>query len=282
MKILTTPHELRAQCRDWRSGGASVGLVPTMGYFHAGHLSLMDHARSRADKVVVSLFVNPTQFGPSEDLDRYPRDHERDAAVAREHGVDALFLPEPGAMYAPDHATWVEVPDLAAGLCGATRPTHFRGVCTVVAKLFNLAAPDFAVFGQKDWQQLAIIRHMVRDLDMPVEIVGRPIVREDDGLALSSRNVYLSPEERAQAPMIRKGLLDAAERVARGERSAERLDAALRAFWAERLPVGRVDYAAFVDPENMRPVRTIDKTTLLAVAVFMERARLIDNILLEV
>ena len=282
MNIINDPLALQRTCLNWRSEGLVVGLVPTMGYFHAGHLSLMDYARSRADRLVVSLFVNPTQFGPNEDLARYPRDPERDAALAREHGVDLLFTPDPGAMYAPDHATWIEVPSLARGLCAATRPIHFRGVATVVGKLFLLTQPSFAAFGEKDFQQLALIRRMVRDLNFPLEVVGRPIVREDDGLALSSRNVYLTPEERRAAPAIRKGLLATSEWAGGGLRSVADLTARLRAFYAEQMPMSRLDYAEVVDPDSMEPVTEIRGRALLAVALHMSKARLIDNILLEV
>lgn len=216
MQIIHSPEALHSVCTEWRRQGLKTALVPTMGYYHAGHASLISYARSVADKVIVSLFVNPTQFGPNEDLEAYPRDFEKDSALVRELGGDVLYAPEPENMYAPDHATWVEVPALANTLCGLSRPIHFRGVCTVVLKLFMLAQPSLAVFGEKDWQQLAIIKKMVSDLNVPVEVVGRPIVREADGLALSSRNVYLTPEERAQAPQIRKSLEMAAGLAAGG------------------------------------------------------------------
>lgn len=282
MIIIQDPKELQALCREWRAQGQSVALVPTMGYFHAGHLALMDRARPLADKLVVSLFVNPTQFGPNEDLDSYPRDAEHDAALAERHGVDVLFTPEPGGMYAPDHGTWVAVPELAKGLCGASRPVHFRGVCTVISKLFHLVGPDVAVFGEKDWQQLAIIRRMVRDLDFPVRIEAQPIVREADGLALSSRNVRLGPEERAQAPQIQQGLRTLQALIRSGERSAAKLQQALHEYYDEHLPLGEVDYIAIVDPENLAPLERIEKRALAAVAVQLESARLIDNFLLEV
>ncbi|SKA71842.1 pantoate--beta-alanine ligase [Paucidesulfovibrio gracilis DSM 16080] len=282
MITITDPNELQTTCRHWRDQGLRTALVPTMGYFHAGHLSLMDRASPQADKLVVSLFVNPTQFGPNEDLDSYPRDHDRDAALAEAHGVDALFMPEPGSMYAPDHATWIEVPELARGLCGATRPTHFRGVCTVVCKLLHLVQPELAVFGQKDWQQLAIIRRMVRDLNMPVQIQAGPIVREEDGLALSSRNVRLSPEERAQAPAIRQGLLTVQTALHDGERSAPRLLQTLHEYYDAALPLGEADYLSIVDPDDLHPLETVEQRALLAVAIRMKNARLIDNLLLEV
>ncbi len=282
MEQFTSPDALRQQCRQWASQGLTIALVPTMGFLHAGHLSLMEHARTRADRLIVSIFVNPTQFGPNEDLDRYPRDLPRDLALAQGVGVDAVFAPEPGAMYQPDHATWVEVPELAKGLCGASRPVHFRGVCTVVLKLLNLVRPDVAVFGEKDWQQLAILRRMARDLDLDVKIEGRPIHREEDGLALSSRNVYLTRDERAQAPAIRQGLLLVRERLLAGERDASALGLIFRAHLADKLPGARIDYASFVHPEALSPVDRLEGAALFAVAVFLGKVRLIDNILLEV
>lgn len=277
MDSITEPSALRERAREWSRGGKTVGFVPTMGYLHAGHASLMRLARQRADVVVASVFVNPTQFGPGEDLDAYPRDLAHDAALAREIGVDVLFAPEPGAMYAPEAATWVEVPALARHLCGASRPTHFRGVCTVVAKLFLLVRPTFAVFGQKDWQQLAILRRMTADLGFDVEIVGAPIVREADGLALSSRNVRLTPGERAEAVAINRGLALAEELVRGGERDAGRVLAEVRARYAAEMPSGTVDYLECVDPGTIVPVATIAGPALFAAAVKFSAARLIDN-----
>ncbi|MGE4557876.1 MAG: pantoate--beta-alanine ligase [Desulfovibrionaceae bacterium] len=282
MEILTDPKLLQERCFSWRCKGLSIALVPTMGSFHDGHFSLMDYGRAEADKLIVSLFVNPTQFGPQEDLDAYPRNFERDAQAAREHGVDLLFAPRPEAMYHPDHATWVEVPDLARNLCGKSRPIHFRGVATVVAKLFILAQPTLAVFGEKDFQQLAILRRMVRDLGLPVEVVGRPTVREADGLAMSSRNAYLEAEERSSAPAIRQGLKAAREWVAEGERSAAEIKRRLELFWADRLSKGRIDYVEVVDPESMAPLETIADRALVAAAVRIGSTRLIDNILITV
>jgi pantoate--beta-alanine ligase len=230
---------------------------------------------------VASVFVNPTQFGPGEDLDAYPRDLERDAALAATAGVDVLFAPTPQSMYAPEAATWVEVPELARYLCGASRPTHFRGVCTVVAKLFLLVQPAVAVFGEKDWQQLAILRRMTADLGFPVEIVGGPIVREADGLALSSRNVYLSPEERAQAIHINKGLELAAAMVAAGEADPAVVLARVRGYFASYLPDGTVDYLSCVHPARLYSLERIDGPALFAAAVKFSRARLIDNRLVD-
>ena len=281
MQILTNPKELAAQCKAWQKAGDDIALVPTMGYYHHGHEDLMAYARTQAKRLVVSLFVNPTQFGPGEDLDAYPRDPERDAEVARSQGADVLFMPEPGVMYHPDHGTWVEVPELSRGLCGLSRPVHFRGVCTVVLKLFMLTGADVAVFGQKDWQQQAILRRMVRDLDVPVRIETRETVREADGLALSSRNVYLSADERAHAPEIRKALLFAQKLAQSGETSVKLLREAVLRRWAEFLPMGRLDYLSIVHPESMTPLTEVTGPALMACAVRMGKARLIDNILLR-
>ena len=281
MQIFTNPRELAAQCKAWHCAGDDIALVPTMGYYHQGHEDLMAYARTQAKRLVVSLFVNPTQFGPGEDLEAYPRNAERDADIARSHGADALFMPQPETMYAQDHATWVEVPELSRGLCGLTRPVHFRGVCTVVLKLFMLTGADVAVFGQKDWQQQAVLRRMVRDLDVPVRIETRETVREADGLALSSRNVYLSPDERAHAPEIRKALLYAQKLAQSGETSVKLLREAVLRRWAEFLPMGRLDYLSIVHPESMAPLTEVTGPALMACAVRMGKARLIDNILLR-
>ena len=278
MQILTTLPSLTAQTEQWRTEGQRIALVPTMGYFHEGHLSLMRRARSLADRVVVSRFVNPTQFGPTEDLDSYPRDTERDIALAGAEGVDALFQPAPESMYAPDHATRVEVPALSSVLCGASRPIHFRGVCTVVLKLFHLARPHVAVFGEKDWQQLTVIRRMVRDLNVGVDIVGHPIVREADGLALSSRNAYLTAEERAQAPNIYKGLLAVAESVRQGERDATTLLDDFKERLKREVPLGEPDYLSIVHPDTLQNLTKLTDAALIAVAVRLGRARLIDNL----
>ncbi|MCX4309390.1 MAG: pantoate--beta-alanine ligase [Desulfovibrio sp.] len=278
MQILTKPEELASLCRDWHKAGDDIALTPTMGYYHAGHEDLIRHGRKLAKRIVVSLFVNPTQFGPHEDLAAYPRDIESDCAKARGIGADAIFIPEPSAMYAPDHATWVEVPALASGLCGKSRPIHFRGVCTVVLKLMLLTGADYAVFGQKDWQQQAIIRRMVRDLNVPCTIVTIPTVREDDGLAMSSRNVYLKPKERKAAPHIRKGLLLAREIVASGEQSPGKVIDAVLDYWKTNLPNGEVDYIEIVDPESLEPLADLSGAALMACAVKLGKARLIDNI----
>ena len=281
MQVIHEPAALQTLCLGWRRQGLTIALVPTMGYYHAGHASLIKYARSVADKVVVSLFVNPAQFGPNEDLEAYPRDFERDSALVRALGGALLYAPAPDQMYEADHATWVEVPELANTLCGVTRPIHFRGVCTVVLKLFMLTQAQIGVFGEKDWQQLAILKRMVRDLNVPIKLVGQPIVREADGLALSSRNVYLTPEERAQAPQIHKSLIAAAESVASGEHDAAHVIDGIRAYLKQHLPCGEEDYISIVHPERLTPLVNITDTALCAVAIRVGKARLIDNILLK-
>ena len=280
MQILHTISELTSLCQSWHRDGNTICLVPTMGYYHAGHEDLMSYGRTLADKLVVSLFVNPTQFGPSEDLANYPSNHDRDSAIAEKHGVDLLWMPDAHEMYAEDHATWVEVPSMSKVLCGVSRPIHFRGVCTVVLKLFHLTQADFAVFGEKDWQQQAILRRMVRDLNVPISLHTRPTVREEDGLALSSRNVYLSKEERAQAPAIYAGLTYARNLVSNGEKNVTRLRDAVLQTWAKTIPLGRLDYLTVVDPHSLQPLETITNEALMACAVRLGKARLIDNILL--
>ncbi len=284
MQILTKTNLISECCDAWRAEGRRVILVPTMGYFHAGHISLMHKARELAGdegRVVVSLFVNPTQFGVNEDLSSYPRNHERDAALAEEARVDAIFMPEVADMYSQDDATVVAVPALASNLCGVTRPTHFQGVCTIVLKLFMVTRAHIALFGQKDWQQQAIIKRMVADLRIPIEIIACPIVREADGLALSSRNVYLSPEERAQAPEIYKGLCFAQKMVEQGEHNARIIQQAVLTKWAGVLPLGRLDYLSVIDATTLVACDVVQKQTLMACAVQMGKARLIDNILLS-
>ena len=263
-----------------RAKGLRIGFVPTMGYFHEGHLALMRRARELADKVVVSIFVNPIQFGPQEDFAAYPRDLERDARLAEETGVDVLFVPEAEEMYPAGFQTFVEVTELSQPLCGARRPGHFRGVTTVVLKLFNIVRPHFAVFGLKDYQQYLVIRQMVRDLNLDVEIIGHPIVREEDGLAMSSRNVYLSPEERASATALYRALKLAEERIKAGEREVKPLVEELFRFILSH-PHTRIDYIEFRDPETLAPVERVNGPVLLALAVFVGRARLIDNAVIK-
>ena len=280
MQIIHSPEALHSVCAEWRRQGLKTALVPTMGYYHAGHASLISYARSVADKVIVSLFVNPTQFGPNEDLEAYPRDFEKDSALVRELGGDVLYAPEPENMYAPDHATWVEVPALANTLCGLSRPIHFRGVCTVVLKLFMLAQPSLAVFGEKDWQQLAIIKRMVADLNMNVTVVGCPIVREADGLAKSSRNAYLSAEERQAALVLSRAIFAGKAAVEAGERDAAALKALMGGI-IEAEPLARIDYVEVVDGVTMQPTDAIGAMALVAMAVYIGSTRLIDNFLYE-
>lgn len=275
MKIITTPREMQAWSRQRLAAGERIACVPTMGYLHEGHLSLVRRARAAADRVVLTLFVNPTQFGPGEDYAVYPRDPARDQALCEAEGVDALFMPAAADMYAPDASTAVVEEALSRRLCGASRPGHFRGVCTVVAKLFNCVRPDVAVFGQKDAQQALVIRRMVRDLDFPVEIVVAPIVREPDGLAKSSRNVRLSPTERAAALGLSRALGLAREALARGERDA---DAVRRRLERELAASGlRTDYVEIVDTRTLEPAPLLTPGVLVALAAFAGRTRLIDN-----
>ena len=281
MKIISNPSELQGLALDTRFSGQSTALVPTMGFLHDGHKSLLLAARNKAYKVILSIFVNPAQFGPNEDLDAYPRDFTRDCKIAEDAGVDIVFAPKPEAMYSPGHATWVEVPELAKNLCGKSRPVHFRGVCTVVLKLFNLTLPNFALFGEKDWQQLAIIRAMTADLNLPIKIEGCPIVRETDGLALSSRNAYLTQAEREQAPHIYKGLKLAQKLAREGENNPRQLKGTIVEYWKKHLPDGVVDYLEFVDPVQIATAEAVHGETLLAVAVKLGKARLIDNLLIR-
>jgi pantoate--beta-alanine ligase len=256
-----------------------TGLVPTMGYFHEGHLSLMRRARAECDRVTVSLYVNPAQFGPGEDLARYPRDFERDCELARAEGADVMFAPTSN-LYAPDHATFVDVERLGAVLCGASRPGHFRGVATVVAKLFNLSKPHRAYFGMKDFQQVRVIETMVRNLNFDLEIVRCPIVREPDGLAMSSRNSYLSPEERRAAAILHRSLLLGERLIGEGERDPQIIIRRVRESIAAE-PLAAIDYVSAVSPDTLEVVPRIEDALLLAVAVRFGRARLIDNLLVE-
>lgn len=281
MQIVSTVEEVREQVKAWRQQGLSVGLVPTMGYLHEGHKSLIDKAVEQNDRVVVSVFVNPIQFGPGEDLATYPRDLERDAALCENAGASLIFHPEPENMYFDDFCTYIDMSGLTEGLCGKTRPTHFRGVCTVVGKLFNIVEPDRAYFGQKDAQQLAVIRRMVRDLNFNLEIVGCPIIREEDGLAKSSRNTYLSPEERQAAVILHKGLEKGEELVRGGEKSAAVVKKAIRDI-IESEPLARVDYVDIVDFDNIQEIDTLGDSVLAAVAVYIGKTRLIDNFIVTV
>ncbi|MCJ7818696.1 MAG: pantoate--beta-alanine ligase, partial [Syntrophales bacterium] len=266
MDIISNPDDMQGRARQWRSHGLKVVLVPTMGFFHPGHVSLMEYGRTIGERLVVSLFVNPAQFGPQEDLGRYPRDLDRDVRLARDAGVDCLYTPEAGAMYPPGYQTFVEVESLSQGLCGASRPGHFKGVATVVLKLLNQVSPHAAVFGEKDYQQLMVIRRMAADLNLDTEISGRPIVREPDGLAMSSRNTYLNPEERASALCLYRALLAARELVASGARSREDILAAVRQI-INAAPGTRIDYVALVDPVTLQEVEAIRGEARLLLAV---------------
>ena len=281
MIIATTIAQVRAQVAAWKKEGLTVGLVPTMGYLHEGHASLVEEAVRQCDRVVASDFVNPTQFGPNEDLEAYPRDFDRDCALLEEHGCAMVFHPAVEEMYAPGAATYVEIlSDMPKQLCGKTRPIHFRGVCTVVSKLFNIVTPDKAFFGQKDAQQLAIIRQMVRDLSYGIEIVGCPIVREADGLAKSSRNTYLSEEERKAALVLSESVFLGQKMVAEGETDANKIVAAMTEH-IQAQPLAKIDYVSAVDGVTMDPVDRIAGTVLVAMAVYIGKTRLIDNFIVE-
>ena len=279
MKVTTTVLETRQLVRQWKKEGKSIGLVPTMGFLHEGHASLIARARKENDIVVVSDFVNPTQFGPNEDLEAYPRDFERDSALCESLGADLIFHPEPEEMY-HDPCAFVSIDTLSETLCGKTRPIHFKGVCTLVSKLFHIAAPDRAYFGQKDAQQLAIIKKMVLDLNFDVEVVGCPIVREEDGLAKSSRNTYLSAEERRAALCLSKAVKKGQELIQAGC-SAEDVLAPMRAI-IEAEPLSKIDYVSMVDALTMQPVEKVEKDVLVAMAVYIGKTRLIDNFSYEV
>ena len=279
MEIIGDPREMQARAASWRAQGLKVALVPTMGYFHPGHLSLMEYGRTLGGRLVVSLFVNPAQFGPQEDYGRYPRDLERDAEMARGVGVDVLYTPGVEQMYPAGYQTYVEVEGLTRSLCGASRPGHFRGVATVVLKLFNQVQPQAAIFGEKDYQQLAVVKRMSADLDLPLEIVGRPIVREPDRLAMSSRNTYLSPEERAAALCLYRALLSARELVLSGAKSREHILEAVRQIIGST-PHTRIDYLALVHPETLQEVDAIEGEARLLLAVWVGNTRLIDNTML--
>lgn len=279
MREIVATAEMRAWADQVRGAGRRIGLVPTMGYLHAGHLSLVAEARRRADLCVASIFVNPLQFGPSEDLDRYPRDLERDRAALGAAGVDVLYLPTASGMYPDGFQTAVTVSRVSGGLCGASRPGHFEGVTTVVTKLFNAVKPHVAVFGEKDFQQLAVIRRMAADLDTGIEVIGAPIVREADGVAMSSRNAYLSDDERRAARCLSQALAAGRTAFAGGTRQAAAILAPVRAV-LDAEPLARIDYAELVDAECIEPIESIDRPALLALAVFVGRTRLIDNTVL--
>ena len=284
-QLFTDPAAWQARCGEARDSGQRLAMVPTMGYLHDGHRSLLREARRRADQggkrglALASVFVNPTQFGPGEDLSRYPRDLSGDLATCEEAGIDLVLAPpDPALMFAPDHQTWVEVERASQGLCGGSRPGHFRGVATVVAKLLNLTRPHLAVFGEKDWQQLAVIRAMVSDLAFGVEIVGMPIVREVDGLARSSRNAYLQPGQRQAALALSRSLFEARDAVAAGQRQAAALTGAARARLAAA--GARLDYVEIVHPLTLRPVAEAVPGSVMLLAAYIGTTRLIDNLVL--
>ncbi len=280
MKVVHNIEETRSIIKEWRKAGLTVGLVPTMGYLHEGHKSLIDRAVKENDKVVVSVFVNPIQFGVNEDLSVYPRDIEKDSVLCENAGASIIFNPTPEIMYADNFSTYVDAGDVQKELCGKSRPIHFRGVCTVVTKLFNIVRPDRAYFGQKDAQQLAVIKRMVRDLNVDIEIVGCPIVREADGLAKSSRNVYLSEEERAAAVILHKALKKGEETVKAGEKNPDVIIKVVSDIInTEKL--AKIDYVDVVSFPNIQHVETIDQPVLVAVAVYIGKTRLIDNFITE-
>jgi pantoate--beta-alanine ligase len=280
MKVCTTNPEARAVCDDARASGKSLGLVPTMGALHEGHLSLVRAAKSQCDAVAVSIFVNPTQFGPAEDLSKYPRQFESDRQLLEKEGVEILFAPPVEEIYPHGEVTWVLVEGLSEKLDGRSRPGHFRGVTTIVAKLFHIVEPAAAFFGQKDAAQLAVIRRMVRDLNFPVEIVACPIVREPDGLAMSSRNAYLSREERGRALVLQRALQETQQQFNAGERSAAKLIAIGKEVFAGE-PQVALDYFEIVDPDTLDPVERVSQKTLIAVAAYVGATRLIDNVALN-
>lgn len=278
-EVIRDPSVMRARAEKLRMRGVRVCVVPTMGYLHEGHLSLLRAGRARADVLILTIFVNPTQFGAHEDLDVYPRDEAGDLEKARACGADIAFCPAAEAMYPSGYQSYVTVGELEQPLCGASRPGHFRGVATVVTKLFHLTLPSLAVFGQKDFQQLAVLRRMVRDLDFGIEILGMPIVREPDGLAMSSRNAYLSPEERRQALCLSRGLAAARAAFASGERDASTLLAHARAP-IDASSLARTDYVDLRDAESLQPIQRVERPAVLAMAVFVGKTRLIDNTVL--
>ncbi|MEE0929882.1 MAG: pantoate--beta-alanine ligase [Acutalibacteraceae bacterium] len=280
MKIVSTVEEVREVVKAWKKEGLTVGLVPTMGYLHEGHASLIKKASQENDRVVVSDFVNPIQFGPKEDLASYPRDIQRDAEICEVSGADLIFHPQPEDMYSPDFSTFVDITGPSEELCGKSRPIHFRGVCTVVSKLFLITAPDRAYFGQKDAQQLAVIKRMVRDLNFDIEIVGCPIVRESDGLAKSSRNTYLNEEERKASVILHKGLEEGKRLVLNGERDAKVVVNKITEIISGE-PLAKIDYVQVVSFPDVKIVDKIDGDILTAVAVYIGKTRLIDNFIIE-
>ncbi|SFN12085.1 pantoate--beta-alanine ligase [Thermodesulforhabdus norvegica] len=280
MKVVNTVKEMQNMADTWRKEGKTIAFVPTMGYFHEGHLALMRLARERGDVLVVSIFVNPIQFGPSEDYQRYPRDLDRDLRLAESVGVDVVFAPQVEEMYPEGFQTYIEVTEISRPLCGKSRPGHFRGVATVVTKLFNIVKPHIAVFGEKDYQQLLVIRRMVKDLNLDVEIVGHPTVRETDGLAMSSRNVYLSDEERKAALRLNQSLQMARDLLQKGINRAGDIISEVSGYISSD-PRVRIDYVEIRDAETLEEIDVIDRPAVLALAAFVGSARLIDNTILR-
>lgn len=281
MKIVATIDEVREQIKEWKRDGATIGFVPTMGYLHEGHQSLMERASQSCDKVVVSIFVNPMQFGANEDLDSYPRDLNADARLCERTGVDLIFHPPVDEMYEEGFCSYVDMDGLTKELCGKSRPVHFRGVCTVVSKLLHIVTPDQAFFGQKDAQQLAVIRRMVKDLNMDVEIIGCPIIREADGLAKSSRNTYLNQEERQAALVLSRTISLGEKLVKEGMRNAAELKKAMKTSINSE-PLARIDYVEVVSMDTIEKLEVIKGSVLVALAVYIGKTRLIDNFIMEV
>lgn len=279
MRVIESVSEMQQQADSWRRQGLTIGLVPTMGYLHQGHLALVQKAIDLADRVAVSIFVNPTQFGPNEDFERYPQDIPRDLRLLDELGVHVVFKPEAAGIYPQGYQTYVEVQQLTQPLCGQSRPTHFRGVTTVVNKLFNITKPHLAIFGEKDFQQLVTIQRMVSDLNMDVEIIGHPIVRESDGLAMSSRNVYLNAEQRQTALRLSQALEQARRMVSGGERQAQAILAKVKDHLLEGGGI-TIDYLELCSPDTLQPVMSLEQPGLLAMAAFVGPARLLDNCIL--
>ncbi len=278
MKVIRSIPALKSAVRRWKSKNRTIGFVPTMGYLHEGHLSLVRASKKKADVTVVSIFVNPTQFGPKEDFRTYPRDFERDAGLLEKEGIAVLFYPDAEEMYPGGYKTYVEIHDLQDKLCGRSRPGHFRGVSTVVLKLFNIVRPDYAFFGQKDAQQAIILRRMARDLDLDVCVEVMPIVREADGLAMSSRNTYFGPDERKAGLSLSRSLRQAKMRIDAGERRPDVILSAMKEMIAAE-PLARIDYIEAVDMDTLEPVKEISEGTLIALAVFIGKTRLIDNMI---
>lgn len=276
MKIVSTVNDVRNTVKEWKKNGLKVGLVPTMGFLHEGHLSLIKKAVSENDKVVVSVFVNPTQFGPNEDFEAYPRDLNKDADLCEKTGADLIFHPEPEEMYPEGFCSGVNMTGLTDALCGKSRPVHFQGVCTVVSKLFNIVAPDNAYFGEKDAQQLAIIKRMVKDLNFDIKITGCPIIREEDGLAKSSRNTYLNPEERQAALVLSRAVKCGRRLVEGGEKDSAVILKEMKSI-IENEPLARIDYVEIVDMNTMKHIDKVKGDVLCAMAVYIGKTRLIDN-----